>query len=894
MKNIKKIVNSDAAYEILDNSNCAGSTWTSGGCAILASALNKVKGYPIYVIFNRNFKSPEHFGVMTPTGSIIDADGEHSSADEWLQFFKENEFPRVGELIVYPYASGMKMGEIKFDQRASDELAELIKSYNKKGFISERYEEKSFLDWLSGKFGKKIEKRLGGGMLGEVYEFGPAVIKLSSRNMFDNASVANKNIPGIAKVYAHGKIIVPIQFLERSIRDWYSLDTKDTTMTIKNDRVLYYLILEKLDSGRKVRDEVDDVRWAIENFSKEFKISGDHDLRDLFVNRSNEQYIQNLYKYIQDNFSKSDAIIVSETMVELVSIFRSVGKFYNWFDVHPGQFGRNSKGELVAFDLDNPTESHANFDKHLVSENTEIIRRIVRKVLREEIEVVGINDKTKLSVFDNESVYGAQASPISDFENYIDLVFNSINEDEEPSPTFEWDIAKEKIDKSTSFIKTKEQAQEYFDRVLEKIQSIPKSIKIRIAKYVAYSLIGILGYSTIKTIINDKVPELSNSIVNKKEIAPRASSDKLKQMLKQEEGSAQEKGEPVLSAYKLGDGMITVGWGHAERIDDSQFAPGQKITIEKAEQLFASDVANAENGLNKILDDWKRDGIKVKITQPMYDAMASMIFNMGIGNFRKSDFIQLVKQGRYGEAAERILTTNVTYPGHVIRRQRESDLFSRGIQNNMIAQLREDSIHEVAMRLKDLPDSTALFIREINQGYDLVLYDPKTKEVYGTITVAQRDYYGPNYFVTGVAAEKGFGPFIYELAMMHLSKLGRGLMPARDGDVRDVAFNVWKQFFNRADIKKETMNIDSPYYRFDILGFAKDDFDSDEEIEEMLSELKDHQIEALKIFNTIYSTDIDNQYVELANKADVYSKNGFDIQVAIDKADEFWNDSYMS
>ncbi len=128
MKDIKKIINSDAAYEILDSSNSAGSTWTSGGCAILAKALNTIYNYRIYVIYNRNFRSPEHFGVMTPTGSIIDADGEHSSSDEWLQFFKENEMPRAGELIVYPYASGMKMGEIKFDQEASDSLAELIKN----------------------------------------------------------------------------------------------------------------------------------------------------------------------------------------------------------------------------------------------------------------------------------------------------------------------------------------------------------------------------------------------------------------------------------------------------------------------------------------------------------------------------------------------------------------------------------------------------------------------------------------------------------------------------------------------------------------------------------------------------------------------------------------------
>jgi GH24 family phage-related lysozyme (muramidase) len=298
----------------------------------------------------------------------------------------------------------------------------------------------------------------------------------------------------------------------------------------------------------------------------------------------------------------------------------------------------------------------------------------------------------------NESVYGAQASPLSDFENYIDLVFNSISEDEEPSPTFEWDIAKEKLDKSTSFIKTKEQAQEYLDRVLEKIQSIPKSIKIRIVKYLVFLLVGMMGYSAIRDAVYDKAPEISgeigkamaavsankNAVDFEKKVAlsvePRKSSEKLRNMLKRDEGSIEQKGEPVLKAYKLGDGMITVGWGHAERIGNSQFRPGQIISREKAEELLDADIAEAERGLNIILDDWKEEGINVKITQPMYDAMTSMIFNMGIGNFRKSDFIQLLKRGKYIKAKEKILSTNVTYPGHVPRRQRESELFGRGIQ----------------------------------------------------------------------------------------------------------------------------------------------------------------------------------------------------------------------
>jgi len=126
-KNIKKIINSDKAYNILDNSNCANSTWTEGGCAILSRALNIIGKYPIYIIYNEKYKSPEHFGIITSSGSIFDADGEHENLNSWLNFFKNNEFPREGNLITIPYDSNIDMGEIKFDEKASIELAELIK-----------------------------------------------------------------------------------------------------------------------------------------------------------------------------------------------------------------------------------------------------------------------------------------------------------------------------------------------------------------------------------------------------------------------------------------------------------------------------------------------------------------------------------------------------------------------------------------------------------------------------------------------------------------------------------------------------------------------------------------------------------------------------------------------
>jgi len=269
-----------------------------------------------------------------------------------------------------------------------------------------------------------------------------------------------------------------------------------------------------------------------------------------------------------------------------------------------------------------------------------------------------------------------------------------LRENEEPSPTFEWDFVKSKIDDSKKYIKTKEQAQEYLSRLLRKIKSLPKSTKIKIAKYAALSLISLLGYSAIRNAMQANDIEMSTEMSTSSVYEPRKSSDSLVSILKSEEGSPREKGQPVLSAYKLGDGMITIGWGHAERVDNSQFRIGQRITRKRAEELFAADLAEAERGLNRILDNWKQSNINVEISQSMYDAMVSMIFNMGIGNFRTSEFIQLVKRGKLKDAAEKILTTNITKPGHVPRRKMESDLFSRDIQLDSLREGEQSSLSE--------------------------------------------------------------------------------------------------------------------------------------------------------------------------------------------------------
>ena len=279
-----------------------------------------------------------------------------------------------------------------------------------------------------------------------------------------------------------------------------------------------------------------------------------------------------------------------------------------------------------------------------------------------------------------------------------EMVFkiNLITEDGKTEPDMEWDFTdvKDDIDVSKLWVKTKEDVKEYVKKLKEKIKNLPSETKKRILKYALYSFLGILSMKQINSFIEPQVKNIDNieTVITKKEDQPRIrkSSESLFKHLKYEEGSVTHKGEPKLTAYDLGDGAYTIGYGHAIFDGEKEgydFLPNYediipnrtKITKENAETLLKNDIKDSEGIINKILNDWEEQGIKPKITQKMYDAMVSMAYNMGPG-IRKSDFIQAVKKGDLKTAKELILTTSENlfddFPGLKTRREKEAKMFT--------------------------------------------------------------------------------------------------------------------------------------------------------------------------------------------------------------------------
>ena len=281
-----------------------------------------------------------------------------------------------------------------------------------------------------------------------------------------------------------------------------------------------------------------------------------------------------------------------------------------------------------------------------------------------------------------------------------DLVYklSFITEDEgKIEPDMEWDFtkAKEEIDLSKMWVKTKEDALEYINTLKNKIQNLPKELKRKILKYVLYSFIGLLSLTQIQTQIEEPIQQVvkkEKQVIKNvvKDLRIRNSSDTLLNHLKWEEGSIRDKGEPVLTAYNLGDGAYTIGYGHAIFPGEDEgydFLPKYNriragrtsITGEQAEVLLKDDIKIAEGHLNEILNDWEKDGIKIPVTQSMYDSMISLMFNMGRTGFRRSDFIQMVKRGDLKSAKEQILKTGEhlfrKFPGLKKRRESEYNMF---------------------------------------------------------------------------------------------------------------------------------------------------------------------------------------------------------------------------
>lgn len=122
-----------------------------------------------------------------------------------------------------------------------------------------------------------------------------------------------------------------------------------------------------------------------------------------------------------------------------------------------------------------------------------------------------------------------------------------------------------------------------------------------------------------------------------------------------------------LEAYQDTGGVWTIGYGHTKTAK-----PGMIVTEEEAERLLKIDLAEAEEGV--------RRAIKVPITEDQFSALASFVFNIGIGQFTRSTLRKKINNNDVTASQEFdrwIYDNGRILNGLIRRRKAERSLYER-------------------------------------------------------------------------------------------------------------------------------------------------------------------------------------------------------------------------
>lgn len=93
-----------------------------------------------------------------------------------------------------------------------------------------------------------------------------------------------------------------------------------------------------------------------------------------------------------------------------------------------------------------------------------------------------------------------------------------------------------------------------------------------------------------------------------------------------------------LEAYDDGGGVWTIGYGHTKGVK-----PGDKITPMQAVQFLQEDMAGAVGDVNRY--------VIAPLSQSMFDALVSLVFNIGATEFAESTILKLLNSRQYHLAA---------------------------------------------------------------------------------------------------------------------------------------------------------------------------------------------------------------------------------------------------
>lgn len=122
-------------------------------------------------------------------------------------------------------------------------------------------------------------------------------------------------------------------------------------------------------------------------------------------------------------------------------------------------------------------------------------------------------------------------------------------------------------------------------------------------------------------------------------------------------------------AYMCPAGVWTIGYGHTRGVK-----AGDVVNEQQATELLRNDVKEAEEAINGL--------VKVELSQWQFDALVSLVYNIGSGNFYNSTIRRLLNEGCDDEDRLRHAwcmwkrAGSRTLSGLIRRREKEFKLFT--------------------------------------------------------------------------------------------------------------------------------------------------------------------------------------------------------------------------
>mgnify|MGYP002141976076 FL=1 len=160
----------------------------------------------------------------------------------------------------------------------------------------------------------------------------------------------------------------------------------------------------------------------------------------------------------------------------------------------------------------------------------------------------------------------------------------------------------------------------------------------------------------------------------------------------------------------------TIGHGHTQGVRQ-----GQTISAAQAEDFLREDLYWVEQCI--------RDTVRVPLNQEQYDALCSLIFNIGGGAFGRSTLLQRLNDGDYKAAAAEFMRWDMAagkrMPGLTKRREAEMALFTAGPADQAPVKQPSSTSQAIPAGEASAPEQTMSFADVIN--------NPATKVLLGLI-----------------------------------------------------------------------------------------------------------------------------------------------------------------